>query len=154
MYILSVVARQPETGYSLTQHINERTRGAWRPGPGTIYPMLKTMKREGLIRPLDAGGREDSVAYSITEKGKKELEGMQQAWLQRGTEGHAMIGLVGELFPPQHYVSFYTGHFPVELELFAQKVVQLPEPEREEALRQVEQVLQRQLDWIREQREQ
>lgn len=149
IYILSLMSHQPETGYSIMQHINEKTKGAWRPGPGTIYPLLKIMAHQGLIKALEKGGREDSVAYSVTPKGKGELEEMQLEMTRRGSEGQAMMGLVGELFPPGHYVAFFTSHYRAEHELFADKVMELAQPERDSALREVEIILERQLAWIR-----
>jgi DNA-binding PadR family transcriptional regulator len=154
MYMLSLMSRQPETGYSAMQHINEKTQGAWRPGPGTIYPLLKTMSKEGLIKPLGQGGREDSVAYSITAKGKGALDDMQREMVRRGSEGQAMMGLVGELFPPAHYTSFFTSHYRAEHALFAEKVVMLSRPERDLVLKEVELILERQLAWIKHQLQQ
>ena len=130
--------------------LSEKTQGSWRPGPGTIYPLLKTMSREGLIEPLEGGGRDDSVAYSVTARGKVELDAMQREMVQRRSEGQAMMGLVGELFPPSHYTTFFTSHFRGQLELFADKVVQLPKPEEDLVLREVELILERQLAWIKQ----
>ena len=154
LYMLALMSRGPETGYSLMQHINERTNGAWRPGPGTVYPLLKTLSREGLIKPLHGGGREDSVAYSVTARGRSELDEMQREMVRHGSEGQAMMGLVGEIFPPAHYLTVFTSLFRGELELFADKVVQLPKAERDLVLKDVELVLERQLVWIRHQLEQ
>lgn len=154
MYMLALLSLQPQTGYSVMQHINERTQGAWRPGPGTIYPLLKTMSRDDLIKPLDTGGREDSVAYSVTPKGKGELDEMQREMVRRGSEGQTMMGLVGELFPPAHFTTFFKSHFGGELELFAEKAAQLPKAERELVLKEVQLILERHLVWIKHQLEQ
>ncbi|HKT22866.1 MAG TPA: PadR family transcriptional regulator, partial [Nitrososphaerales archaeon] len=43
LYTLAQLSRGPETGYSIMQKIDERTDGAWKPGPGTMYPLLKSM---------------------------------------------------------------------------------------------------------------
>jgi DNA-binding PadR family transcriptional regulator len=151
MYMLALLSLKPQNGYSVMRHIHERTQGSWRPGPGTVYPMLKTMAREGLIKALDRGGREDSVAYSVTAKGRSELDDMQREMVRRGSEGQAMMGLVGELFPPAHFTTFFKSHFGKELELFAEKAIQLPKDEQELLLKEVELVLERHLAWIRNQ---
>src|ERR1700675_973086 len=78
LYLLFLLSRRPESGYSMMQTIAERTEGAWRPGPGTIYPLLKSMVREGLVEPLGSGKEKGSVTYSVTEKGTEELEEMQR----------------------------------------------------------------------------
>ena len=149
MYMISLMSHKPESGYSIMQHIEGKTKGSWRPGPGTIYPLLKSMSKEGLIKALGRGGREDSVAYSATEKGKLELAEMQRLTRERGTEGQALMGLFGELFPASYYVSFFTKHCAAEHELFAMKVMELPKAEREATFREVKAMLERQLEWIR-----
>src|SRR5438445_10486784 len=80
-YVLSLLSRSPEAGYSIMRTIEETTDGAWRPGPGTVYPLLRGMVDESLVRPTDSGGREGRVGYSITEKGQTALEGRQQRLL-------------------------------------------------------------------------
>ncbi|HLQ21553.1 MAG TPA: PadR family transcriptional regulator, partial [Nitrososphaerales archaeon] len=40
-YVLSLLSRRPEAGYSIMRTIEETTDGAWRPGPGTVYPLLR-----------------------------------------------------------------------------------------------------------------
>ncbi|MDG6938393.1 MAG: PadR family transcriptional regulator, partial [Nitrososphaerota archaeon] len=50
LYIMTLLSRGPETGYSIIQKIDERTEGAWRPGPGTMYPTLKGLVSDGLVR--------------------------------------------------------------------------------------------------------
>src|SRR3989454_929546 len=42
-YALYKIAQRPSHGYELLQDIESRTEGAWRPGAGSIYPMLKKM---------------------------------------------------------------------------------------------------------------
>lgn len=148
-YVISLMSRQPETGYSLMRHIDERTDGTWRPGPGTIYPLLKSLSREGIIVALDHAGRQDSVAYSTTEKGKKELAEMQRRIIERGTEGQALMKLAGELFPASDSIQFLIKHYAAEHDLFQEKVMELPETERDIALKQVQAMLEKQLEWIR-----
>jgi DNA-binding PadR family transcriptional regulator len=151
MYVISLFSRNPESGYSLMRHIEEKTKGTWRPGPGTIYPLLKSLSEEGLIQPTGREGREDSVTYSATEKGKQELAEMQRMMLERGKEGQALIGLMGEMFPASQYASFFTKHFREMHQLFAEMAMEIPEAQRDVALREVEAVLEEQLKWIRRQ---
>ena len=56
--ILSVLSDQPRNGYQVIQEIAERTSGAWKPSPGSIYPTLQQLEDEGLVVQVDeAGGR-------------------------------------------------------------------------------------------------
>ncbi|MGH7606842.1 MAG: PadR family transcriptional regulator, partial [Gemmatimonadales bacterium] len=39
--VLALVAEQPRHGYEIIQEIAERSAGAWRPSPGSVYPTLQ-----------------------------------------------------------------------------------------------------------------
>ncbi|MFT4165450.1 MAG: PadR family transcriptional regulator [Microlunatus sp.] len=65
--ILSVLSDQPRNGYQVIQEIAERTGGAWKPSPGSIYPTLQQLEDEGLVEQTSEGGRK---AYALTEDGR------------------------------------------------------------------------------------
>ena len=44
-------------GYQVIQQIAERTGGAWKPSPGSVYPTIQQLEDEGLIETDEAGGR-------------------------------------------------------------------------------------------------
>lgn len=55
--ILAVLAEEPLNGYQVIQQIADRTGGAWRPSPGSVYPTLSQLEDEGLIEGDDERGR-------------------------------------------------------------------------------------------------
>ena len=65
--ILSVLSDQPRNGYQVIQEIAERTGGAWKPSPGSIYPTLQQLEDEGLVEQTSESGRK---AYALTEDGR------------------------------------------------------------------------------------
>src|SRR2546430_15767480 len=69
-YILHKINQKPIHGYEIIQDIDSKTDGAWRPGAGSIYPILKKLVSEGLIKaepePSDEATRR---VYHITSKG-------------------------------------------------------------------------------------
>lgn len=65
--ILSVLADQPRNGYQVIQEIAERTNGAWKPSPGSIYPTLQQLEDEGLVEQTTDAGRK---AYALTSDGR------------------------------------------------------------------------------------
>ena len=65
--ILSVLSDQPRNGYQVIQEIAERTGGAWKPSPGSIYPTLQQLEDEGLVEQTTEGGRK---AYALTDDGR------------------------------------------------------------------------------------
>jgi len=52
-----VLATEPMNGYQLITTITERTQGAWKPSPGSVYPTLSQLEDEGLVERDDARGR-------------------------------------------------------------------------------------------------
>lgn len=55
--VLALVAERPRHGYEIIQEIAERSGGAWRPSPGSVYPTLSQLEDEGLVRVEQADGR-------------------------------------------------------------------------------------------------
>jgi hypothetical protein len=54
---LLLLAEEPRNGYQIMQEVEERSDGAWRPSPGSVYPALQQLEDEGLVRSeeTDAG---------------------------------------------------------------------------------------------------
>jgi DNA-binding PadR family transcriptional regulator len=57
MAILAVLADGSFNGYQVIQEIAERTSGAWRPSPGSVYPTISQLEDEGLVEGDDEPGR-------------------------------------------------------------------------------------------------
>ena len=55
--ILDVLAVEPMNGYQVIQQIAERTEGAWKPSPGSVYPTVQQLEDEGLVEGVDGAGR-------------------------------------------------------------------------------------------------
>jgi len=64
--VLALVAEQPRHGYEIINEIAERSGGAWRPSPGSVYPTLSQLEDEGLVRVEQADGRK---VVHLTESG-------------------------------------------------------------------------------------
>jgi DNA-binding PadR family transcriptional regulator len=69
--ILLLLEDTPRNGYQLMQELEERSGGAWRPSPGSMYPALQLLADEGLIR---GETREGGTIYELTDAGKKHVE--------------------------------------------------------------------------------
>jgi DNA-binding PadR family transcriptional regulator len=69
--ILALLAESPRNGYQIMQELTERSRGMWRPSPGSVYPALQQLQDEGLVRSEEAGtGR----VFHLTDGGRKYVE--------------------------------------------------------------------------------
>jgi DNA-binding PadR family transcriptional regulator len=69
--ILRLVAEKPIHGYALIKEIERITSEDWRPSPGSIYPALQSLVKNGLIT-SEADGRRR--IYDITPAGRIVLE--------------------------------------------------------------------------------
>jgi DNA-binding PadR family transcriptional regulator len=82
LYALATMERDgPVHGYLLAQRIAEKTQGAWRPSPGTVYPSLASLVERGLARRVGAGRRRP---YRITPAGRAVLRGVRRQIGPRG----------------------------------------------------------------------
>jgi DNA-binding PadR family transcriptional regulator len=71
--ILTLLAERPMHGYEMIQEIEQRSRGTWRPSPGSVYPTLQLLEDEGLIAAEAAeGGRK---RFSLTDAGREAAQG-------------------------------------------------------------------------------
>jgi DNA-binding PadR family transcriptional regulator len=69
--ILALLAEAPRNGYQVMQELEQRSGGAWRPSPGSVYPAFQQLEDEGLIRGEEgAGGK----TYRLTDAGRAEAE--------------------------------------------------------------------------------
>ncbi len=69
---LRLLSESSMSGVDLSQQIRRATDGAWSPGPGSVYLILKELHKKGLITELPK--REGNVRrYIISAKGKEEL---------------------------------------------------------------------------------
>jgi DNA-binding PadR family transcriptional regulator len=67
--VLAVLAEEPGHGYEVIQAIEEKSGGAWRPSPGSVYPTLQLLEDEGLARSTEQDGKR---VYQLTETGLAE----------------------------------------------------------------------------------
>jgi DNA-binding PadR family transcriptional regulator len=64
---LLLLNEEPRNGYQIMQEVEERSDGAWRPSPGSVYPALQQLEDEGLIRSQDSDGRK---LFALTDEGR------------------------------------------------------------------------------------
>lgn len=60
-------AGEPINGYQIIQQIGDRSEGAWRPSPGSVYPTVQQLQDEGLVENDDERGRR---TLRLTDEGR------------------------------------------------------------------------------------
>src|SRR5438132_6284866 len=69
--ILLLLEEGPRNGYQLMQELEQRSGGAWRPSPGSVYPALQLLADEGLVR---SESRDGGNVFELTDAGRQHLE--------------------------------------------------------------------------------
>lgn len=67
-WVLSILSKSPKNGAEIMDDVEKMSWGGWRPSPGSIYPLLDDMSKEGLIQKREDG------RYELTERGKQESD--------------------------------------------------------------------------------
>ena len=100
--ILDVLAVEPMNGYQIIQQIAERSGGAWKPSPGSVYPTVQQLEDEGLVEGTDGQGRR---LLTLTEEGRRYVaehpDEMARTWaaFDAASEEGAGHGGPGDLKP-------------------------------------------------------
>ncbi len=68
--LLAALAEGPGHGYDVMQTLEDKTGGAWRPSPGSVYPTLQLLEDEGLVQSSE---REGKRVFEINDAGRTEL---------------------------------------------------------------------------------
>ncbi|MEU2117891.1 PadR family transcriptional regulator [Streptomyces sp. NPDC016459] len=88
--ILALLKDRPMHGYEMIREIGERSDGAWKPSPGSVYPTLQMLEDEGLIISESEGGKK---LFTLTDTGRAEAEdGPEAPWEEvgRGVDWEAL----------------------------------------------------------------
>lgn len=71
-HVLEALNEKPMSGSELIDQIEKHTGGAWKPSPGSIYPLLSWLQDNGYIKELPT--ENGLKRYELTESGKNLLE--------------------------------------------------------------------------------
>jgi len=151
-YILHKIAQKPVHGYEVIQDIESRTEGAWRPGAGSLYPILKKLQSEGLIK-AEEGSREEATrrVYHITPRGVQSLAESKEMFTNFQHRWSFMRKIFIELIDPENVATFFVDNsnrqFQLAREILESKASKIPEGDTEYMLKEYVLGLERQLSW-------
>jgi len=151
IYILHLIAAKPRHGYEIIQDIQAKTEGAWSPGAGSIYPILKKLVSEGLIEAETPGAVDDRHVYRITPKGERQVTHIKEVMGRFGQKWSAMRSLIMELMGPENSETFVIDgsrrQFEFTREFVKSKMKDIQESEMKYVLKEYALDLERQLGW-------
>jgi len=142
-------------GYEVIQDIDSKTEGAWRPGAGSLYPILKKLESEGLTRAERGAGEEATRrVYHITPKGVQSLAESKQMLANFQQRWSFMRKIFIELIDPDKVANFFVDssnrQFELAREILDSKSGKIPPSEAEYMLKEYVLGLERQLNWANE----
>ena len=82
MLILRTLALQPLHGYGIGVRIEQISRGVFRVNPGSLFPSLRRLEREGWIKPewRPTENNRRAKYYRLTEAGRRQLKAETAEW--------------------------------------------------------------------------
>ena len=75
--ILLLLAERPRHGYEIITELTDRSEGRWQPSPGSVYPVLKRLSRDGIVTATPEDGK---AVFSLTEAGRALVEAEGASW--------------------------------------------------------------------------
>jgi len=140
VYALAMMEREGAVhGYLLSERIAERTAGAWRPGPGAVYPSLRALVDRGLARCRGVGRRQE---YRITPAGRALLRRIRRRARANGRGGPDLSVLWAEVVGVEDVGRFLVHRLERTLDSIGAYVAQDPrDRSRRATVRAVETVL-------------
>ncbi len=96
--VLFSLSEGPKNGAEIMENVERMSMGAWRPSPGSIYPMLSQLTEEAMIR------KRDDQRYELTSAGMEEIGMQGYSHRQQYQEGpYTVEGTISEL---ESYISY------------------------------------------------
>lgn len=91
--ILGALSMWPMTGYDIRKVLESGIGRFWSESYGQLYPELRRMSENGVIRKSEEGGRGKPrrILYSLTSRGREELKEWLQAPAVPGTAREELL---------------------------------------------------------------
>jgi len=154
-YILHSISVKPKHGYEILQDIEGKTDGAWRPGVGSVYPVLKKLLATGYIETDKRGSMDNRRVYSITPKGIEEVKERGEMFASSWQRWMAMRRLFFDMLDPagisKVFVEGSRKQFEMAKELLDARRDAMSRNDMDFMLREYSLNLERQLDWTQNQ---
>ena len=89
--VMFLLSSSPKNGVELMDGVQSITRGWWRPTPGSIYPLLKELSDQGVVKKRDDG------RYELTAKGRAQSQVPFGPPTRRAPDLSEMVGQMNSL---------------------------------------------------------
>jgi len=127
------------SGTGIMDVLEKRSQGKWRPSPGSIYPMLASMRHDGLIEAVGAGGRIST--YRLSDKGQERFREVlrHKNQVEDRTRLHRLLWL--QLLDPNDRAYFHMNAVSIAAEALAADMPQLTQSQRRKLTARIEKAI-------------
>lgn len=94
LYVLHLLSDAPAYGSEITERIAAASGRAWSPSPGSLYPTLRRLEKDGLILGRwERGPAAPRRVYALTETGRDAMGPMRRDLLADLRLVHRIVGI-------------------------------------------------------------
>jgi DNA-binding PadR family transcriptional regulator len=139
LLIVRLLQDHEMSGADIMQVLEKRSQRRWRPSPGSLYPMLASLRDEGLIEIVRTEGR--TSTYRLSSKGEERVKEVfrHKDKVENSTGLHRLIWL--ELLDPNDRVHFHMNAVAIGSEALLEYVDQLTQTQRQRLIGRVEKTI-------------
>ena len=82
LMILTILAREPQHGYGISQRLAALSRDEFQVNPGSLFPTLYRLEQDGKLKAEWGASDNNRQAkfYRLTAAGRKQLERHRERW--------------------------------------------------------------------------
>lgn len=99
------------------KEIEVKTEGAWRPGPGAVYPVLRKLAKQGYIAVKKKAGGGPTHLYEITPTGLRNIANSKKTMRLSAERLNLLRSLFIDLMEPDDLVRFALNSIELQIEL-------------------------------------
>jgi len=98
MIVLKLLEKNDMYGYQIIDEIYKKSGDVFNLKTGTLYPILHTLERDGMVSSYDETAENQRVRkyYQLTSKGKKMLETKESEWQSYVIAVNRLLGVGDE----------------------------------------------------------
>ncbi len=129
--IISLLRKNELTGTEIMETLEERSEGRYKPSPGSVYPLLASLARDGIIREVSEG----SKRYTLSEDGLEHVKAMfrRRHDVEDKTRLSRFIWI--KLLEPRDQAHFHVHGMKISLEFLADLIDSLTQSEQRKVLK-------------------
>ena len=129
--IMSLLRNRELTGSEIMDILEERSNGRWKPSPGSIYPMLESLREDRFIEIASEIGR--SKKYRTTKSGLDQFKQISRKKRDMDHKTRLSRLLWLQLLSPSDRVHFHLSGIDAAVELLEDSIEELTASDKKKA---------------------